>query len=312
MPDIELEESPCPLGCSSSDDLVLTGHDRINHLPGEFRLVKCRECGLMRTDPRPTPASMGRYYPDDYGPYQGTQASSHSGGAAALKQWLRSILDVRAEYIPKLAPGRLLEIGCASGAYLQKMADSGWQVNGIEFSPHAAQAARELGYPVHAGSLESAALETTDFDLICGWMVLEHLHDPVAGLEKLHDWTKPGGWLAFSVPNAESLEFKLLKARWYALHLPNHLYHYTPDTIQAMLAKTGWTLHAIHHQRTLSSLFASIGHLLDDKGFHRVSRWIVGKPEDPVRLYQILFPLAMLAAAMGQTGRMTVWAKRTD
>ncbi|MCU7850085.1 MAG: class I SAM-dependent methyltransferase [Candidatus Thiodiazotropha sp. (ex Lucinoma kastoroae)] len=309
-PDIEFEKSPCPMGCHASDELIVIGQDRINHLPGEFHVVKCQQCGLMRTDPRPTSDSMGFYYPDDYGPYLGTQASANNTRSAALKRWLRTILDVRSEYIPKIAPGKLLEIGCASGAYLQKMEGMGWQVTGIEFSPHAAEAARELGYPVYAGSLESATLESTDFDLITGWMVLEHLHDPVAGLHKLYEWVRPGGWLAFSVPNAASLEFKLLKERWYALHLPNHLYHYTPDTIRAMLTHTGWTTPTIYHQRTLSSLLASMGHFLDDKGYHHISRWVVGKPQDPVRLYQVLYPLAMLAATMGQTGRMTVWARK--
>jgi 2-polyprenyl-3-methyl-5-hydroxy-6-metoxy-1,4-benzoquinol methylase len=255
---------------------------------------------------------MGFYYPDDYGPYLGTQADTDDSGSAALKRWLRTVLDVRSEYIPKVRPGKLLEIGCASGAYLQKMEGLGWQVHGIEFSAHAAEAARKLGYPVYAGSLESAALDTTDFDLIAGWMVLEHLHDPVAGLKKLWQWPRPGGWLAFSVPNAASLEFKLFKQRWYALHLPNHLYHYTPDTIRSMLTHTGWTRPTIYHQRTLSSLLASLGHLLDDKGYHRISRWAVGRPQDPVRLYQLLYPFAMLAATMGQTGRMTVWARKPE
>jgi 2-polyprenyl-3-methyl-5-hydroxy-6-metoxy-1,4-benzoquinol methylase len=71
-------------------------------------------------------------------------------------------------------------------------------------------------------------------------MVLEHLHDPVASLHTLYEWAKPGAWLALSVPNIDSLEFRLFKQRWHALHLPCHLYHYTPKTIVPMLEKTGW------------------------------------------------------------------------
>ncbi|MCG7928200.1 MAG: class I SAM-dependent methyltransferase, partial [Candidatus Thiodiazotropha taylori] len=65
---VELESKPCPLGCSPADEKVLTGHDRINNLPGEFDVVRCGNCGLLRTDPRPTPTSIGFYYPDDYSP----------------------------------------------------------------------------------------------------------------------------------------------------------------------------------------------------------------------------------------------------
>ena len=75
-------------------------------------------------------------------------------------------------------------------------------MEGIEFSPKAAAVARALGYPVHAGSLETAPAPVEPFDLIVGWMVLEHLHDPVLALKKLNAWMKPGGWLVLSIPNA--------------------------------------------------------------------------------------------------------------
>jgi SAM-dependent methyltransferase len=308
-PNVELESKPCPLGCPPGDEQVLTGHDRINNLPGEFPVVRCRNCGLMRTDPRPTPETMGFYYPDDYPPYLGTQVN-HMPRSSRFKQWLKGLLDTRAQSVPQLAPGKLLEIGCACGSYLHKMANQGWQVEGIEFSPQAAQAARETGYQVYTGSLESVTLESSDLDLIVGWMVLEHLHDPLTGLQKLYDWARPGAYLVLSVPNASSLEFKLFKSRWFALQLPNHLYHFTPETLKKLLGQAGWELQTIQHQRVLSSLFASLGYLMDDMGWHGLKRWVAGQSSDKVRLYQLFYPLAYIAALFGQTGRMTVWAKK--
>jgi SAM-dependent methyltransferase len=254
---------------------------------------------------------MGFYYPDDYPPYLGTQVS-HSGRSGGIKRWLKSILDTKAQAIPQLPPGQMLEVGCASGNYLHKMANQGWQVKGIEFSPQAAAAAREIGYQVSTGSLESVDLDSSEMDLITGWMVLEHLHEPLEGLKKLYDWAKPGAYLALSVPNAASLEFKLFKSRWFALQLPNHLYHFTPETIGKLLEQAGWDLEVIHHQRVLSSFFASLGYLLQERGWHRLERWVVGRPSDKVRLYQLLYPIAYIAAIFGQTGRMTVWAKKPD
>ncbi|MCG7902844.1 MAG: class I SAM-dependent methyltransferase [Candidatus Thiodiazotropha weberae] len=308
---IELESRPCPLGCPSADQPVLTGHDRINNLSGEFQVVRCDSCGLLRTDPRPTPASMGFYYPDDYPPYLGTQVKSRNG-SGGLKRWIKSLLDTKAQAIPELKPGRMLEVGCASGNYLHKMANQGWQVKGIEYSPQAAASARENGYQVHTGSLESVDLDASELDLITGWMVLEHLHDPLMGLKKLYGWAKPGAYLALSVPNAASLEFKLFQSRWFALQLPNHLYHFTPETITKLLQQAGWEVEAVHHQRVLSSLFSSLGYLLQERGWHRLERWVVGRPSDKVRLYQLLYPFACVAAIFGQTGRMTVWAKKPD
>lgn len=307
-----LEDNTCPLGCIKSDQVVLTGGDLLHDLPGEFTVVKCCTCGLMRTSPRPTPEAIGFYYPDDYGPYLGTQVQqtkATSGIKKLFKPVVRRIFNFNSIKLPSLNPGRMLEIGCASGAFLHEMAGQGWQVQGIEFSEKAAQAAAQLGYRVHAGPLETAPQPDEPFDLIVGWMVLEHLHDPVSCLLKLHEWAKPGAWLALSVPNAGSLEFRLFKDKWYALHLPNHLYHFTPATLEKVLSASGWRLEKVYHQRTLSNLIASAGYVLRDKGYAKLGRKLIDFPERGGWVVYALFPLAWLFSIFGQTGRMTVWAR---
>src|SRR3546814_9273497 len=78
-------------------------------------------------------------------------------------------------------------------------------------------------------------------DLIVGWMVLEHLHQPLAVLRKLRRWIQPDGWLVLSVPDAGSLEFRVFGDRWYALQLPTHLHHFSPETLANMMTAAGWT-----------------------------------------------------------------------
>ena len=56
--------------CGSSDaQLLFEGTDRLLYLPGEFRVVRCTRCGLLRQDPRPTPETIAFYYPPEYEPY---------------------------------------------------------------------------------------------------------------------------------------------------------------------------------------------------------------------------------------------------
>lgn len=312
---VELENVSCPLGCSKGDEAVVTGRDLLHDLPGEFAVVKCRACGLMRTTPRPKPETIGFYYPDDYGPYLGTQvnqAKPTSSIKKLLKPLVKRVFNFNTQRLPSLAPGRMLEVGCASGAFLHQMASQGWQVQGIEFSEKAAQAAAQLGYRVHAGPLETAPPPEEPFDLIVGWMVLEHLHDPVGGLQKLREWAKPGAWLVLSVPNSASLEFSLFKEMWYALQLPNHLYHFTPETLGRVLQAGGWTLETVHHQRVLGNLIASTGYVLRDKGYVRLGQKFIDLPSQGGRWSYALYPLAWLFSVFGQTGRMTVWAKVSE
>lgn len=311
---VTLEDVSCPLGCSKTDEVVFTGHDLLHDLPGEYTVVKCRTCGLMRTNPRPTPDTIGFYYPDDYGPYvesrvQRARPKSASWIKKLLRPLFNRVFNFNMTNLPTMAPGRMLEIGCASGAFLHHMAGQGWQVQGIEFSEKAAQAAAQLGYRVHAGPLETAPQPDESFDLIVGWMVLEHLHDPIGGLQKLREWAKSGAWLALSVPNAGSLEFRLFKEKLYALHLPNHLYHFTPRTIEKLLQAGGWSLEKVFHQRTLNNFIGSVGYVLRDKGYVKLGQKFIDFPEQASRWIYALYPLAWLLSVFGQTGRMTVWAR---
>lgn len=312
-PDVELEDTPCPLMCwPPADTLVVEGHDRICRLPGRFRVVRCSHCGLLRTNPRPTPQTIGYYYPDDYGPYVATQVAAalpDPEPSSRLRTRLRNWLTPDNEPLPVGPPGRLFEIGCASGAFLHAMASKGWTVQGLELSRRAGEAARSLGHAVHIGPLETAPPPAEQVDVVAGWMVVEHLHDPVAGLRKLHDWVRPGGWLAISVPNAASLERSVFGARWYSLHLPAHLFHFTPKTLQRVLDAAGWTLDRVMHQRSLTNLFGSAAYVLQDAGAPGGDA-LLRFAEHPGRAAYALTPPALLLAQLGQTGRMTVWARR--
>jgi len=312
--EVLLEDVKCPIGCSKNDEIVLTGRDLLHNLPGEFTVVKCRTCGLMRTNPRPTPDTIGFYYPDNYGPYMGTRVQhTRPKPASWIKKLMspivRRVFNFNMTTLPTMAPGRMLEIGCASGAFLHHMTGQGWQVQGIEFSEKAAQAAAQLGYHVHIGPLETAPQPDEPFDLIVGWMVLEHLHDPIGGLKKLREWAKPSAWLALSVPNAGSLEFRLFKDKWYALQLPTHFHHFTPATLEKVLSASGWKLEKVHHQRTLNNLIASTGYVLRDKGYAKLGQKLIDFPERAGRWNYVFYPLAWLLSVFGQTGRMTVWAR---
>ena len=316
--DICLEDVACPLNCPGEDEFVLTGCDMLHGSPGEFSVLKCRSCGLMRTSPRPTSDTIVSYYPPDYGPYVGTrieqQSSSWFSGIKNLVRPLAMrVFDSKTEALPPMRPGRLLEIGCASGSFLHKMAGRGWQVEGVEFSKQPAEAAGRLGYKVYAGQMETAPEPVNPVDLIVGWMVLEHLMDPVGSLKKMNEWASPDAWLVLSVPNAGSIEFEIFKDKWYALQLPTHCYHFTPESLTKVLRLGGWELENIHHQRSVTNLLVSLAYVMESKGWKRLGKRLRDFAFAGGICFYLLFPVAWVLAVFGQTGRMTVWArKRVD
>jgi SAM-dependent methyltransferase len=314
-PEVELEDRQCPLGCLPDDQIVLNGvRDRLHNLPGQYRVVRCRECGLMRTNPRPTPETIGYYYPDDYGPYH-SNATARIPAAASqtlVQRIVRRFFDERHTYIPNMPVGRVLEVGCASGQFLTELRNKGWDAQGIEFNAEAAMRARALGFPVHIGQLEQAPAPVQPYDLVIGWMVLEHLHEPVAALRKLHEWTRSGAMLALSVPDCGAWEISAFRQYWYALHIPNHLYHFNRKTLSNVLKAGGWTLVEVQNHRDLWPVRSSIMHLIEDPNavsqpVRRLLEW-VNRLLTPGWFWR---PLAALLAPLGQTCGMTVVARRS-
>jgi SAM-dependent methyltransferase len=102
-----------------------------------------------------------------------------------------------------LPTGRLLEVGCGSGALLHELAKSAHEAVGIETSAPALQMAKEIAR-LRGGEQKLVDSPSADwqghFDLICAFDVLEHIeHDEIA-LDKWLAWLRPGGRLCISVP----------------------------------------------------------------------------------------------------------------
>ncbi|MGH2830104.1 MAG: class I SAM-dependent methyltransferase, partial [Actinomycetota bacterium] len=95
-----------------------------------------------------------------------------------------------AEVSPELARrfpnrGRLLDVGCATGAFIAAAAADGWRVAGLEVSGEAASRARAAGLDVREGTLAAGAFAGEAFDAITAWHVVEHLVDPVEDLRHM-------------------------------------------------------------------------------------------------------------------------------
>jgi SAM-dependent methyltransferase len=260
--DIVLETAPCAFCGTDGGVPLLTGRDRRHGLPGRFQVVRCERCALMRTDPRPTLATIVRYYPSDYEPYRDTDP-----------WWRRyrplaALLDGGWTRLPARPPGRLLELGTSTGRYLQRMRQAGWTVEGVEFFEAAArEAAARTGAPVHAGDVLSALFARESFDAICAWMVIEHLHDPVTALRRTFDWLAPGGWLALSVPDAGSWMRRVFGDAWYGLDVPRHLYHFSVPTLTMVLRDCGYRDIRITRPRTTGDLWHSAIARANDRGW---------------------------------------------
>jgi SAM-dependent methyltransferase len=137
--------------------------------------------------------------------------------------------------------GRLLDVGCGAGYFLSGMRRHGWEVSGLEVSRRAAQIAeRDYGLEVRVGELGSMAFAASSFDVVTLWNVLEHLPSPKGDLRIIHDILRPGGLLAFGIPNAASLDARVFGRFWAGLDMPRHLHVFAPEALGRMLTELGF------------------------------------------------------------------------
>jgi SAM-dependent methyltransferase len=245
-PVIEWEEVACLLcGRRNWSPLVEAPDSTLDGTGLWFVVVQCQDCGLCFTNPRPTPATIGQFYPTAYRPHRTPRPAASNSWRRYLKPPWRWLFPRRTKFedLPWHGQGRLLDFGCGGGGFLQHMHRRGWQVLGVDASLAAAQRVRtELGLPALCGSLPHPELAPGSFDVVTMWHSLEHVHDPQGVLRQAHRLLVPGGKLVVAVPNIDSLPFRWFGPVWYALDLPRHLTHFAPWTLQLMLEKAGFRI----------------------------------------------------------------------
>jgi len=135
-----------------------------------------------------------------------------------------------------IQPGwRTLEIGCGLGHLSNWLRDQGCHTLGLEPDGQQAEFAREqLGLEVRQCRFEAAQLDT-QFDFFAASHVIEHFPEPIHFLRSLRALAAPQARLFVETPNI--LAPKVGPTRLFSLA---HNFYFSPETLAAGLAQTGW------------------------------------------------------------------------
>ncbi|MGA7576858.1 MAG: class I SAM-dependent methyltransferase [Desulfobaccales bacterium] len=212
--------------------------------PGTYEILTCPRCGLEQTHPRPTGPELKDLYERFYNAgaepgsaYQSVRERFLASGWYRL--WLR--WDGDPAFHQRRGAGRLLDLGCNEGRSLSLYAANGFAAEGLEINEKAAALARRRGFPVYTGTLEELN-PPEPYAVVVLANVLEHAPDPVAMLAQVRRLLGPGGRVWISCPNAWSLWRRVFGRDWINWHVPYHLWHFSPRTLEAVLARAGLRL----------------------------------------------------------------------
>jgi SAM-dependent methyltransferase len=207
----------------------------------DFAIQQCTNCGFRLTNPRPTADRIGEYYKsEDY-------VSHNDSGGGLINTAYRTVrsytLQSKLALINKLnkGQGRILDVGCGTGAFLETCKNGGWAVMGMEPDPDArAIAVQKLSVPIQPSLDELSGMGP--FDIISLWHVLEHIPDLNHAIPQLKNLLAGEGTLLIAVPNSDSYDATYFKEYWAAYDVPRHLHHFTPSTIEPLFKKHGFRL----------------------------------------------------------------------
>ncbi len=219
--------------------LVFEGHRQA------YSIVRCRRCSLVYVGEEVSDALLGELYSAGY--YQGRDGSGfHDYSAEEAKyrpRFAGRIARMRGFVEEGRDDVRVLDVGCALGWFVSEAVRAGWAAEGVDKSEYCRSfAAEKLGVTVHAGGLEDVTIPDAGYDLVTLWDTIEHLPDPRGMLATVRDYVAPGGWVALTTGNHDSVRARLKGRDWALVRPPKHLFYFTPRTLTSLVEQAGFAV----------------------------------------------------------------------
>ncbi len=206
-----------------------------------YTVYRCLSCGLCMTDlKKDYQTFLKDHYGKGYftGELQYSAYVNYKDDKAIVVRNLKKFLKHITRYKHS---GRLLDVGCAMGFFVEIARDAGFDAYGFDPSEFAASEAKKLvgSGRIAVGTTETLAYPKKSFDVITLFDVFEHLADPKKDIETLKTWLKDDGIMVIATGDTKSVAARLLKRRWTFYIPPQHMFFFSKKNLVTFLQRTG-------------------------------------------------------------------------
>jgi 2-polyprenyl-3-methyl-5-hydroxy-6-metoxy-1,4-benzoquinol methylase len=252
-------------------------------MPSPDELTEIYDAGYFRDDPS-QPDREG------YSDYRADAPAHRRNARRRLRLLGRSHAD----------QGRLLDVGCAAGFFVAEAQQCGWDAFGVDLSKDMVDWGRGHVSPdLSAGAFTDCDVASRSVTAVTMWDYIEHSIDPHTDLDRAWKILAPGGVIALSTGDIDSLLARLSGERWHLLTPRHHNYFFSQATLVRMLRHAGFELvrtahyaawHSAKHLAYKLESFPSRG--LGRSLSHRLATAWLGRLLFPVNLFDIVTVVA--------------------
>src|SRR3989338_8754480 len=221
-------------------------------LPDRVNVLRCANCGLVYLDSRGsgsrTDAEEAVYWDKDEQKEIYLDDSVKELFATEFKRHLEALRC----FLPN--KGKLLDVGCGVGHFLDVAQKQGWKAEGLDISDSASKIARETyGLDVHVGTLDGIQFQHANYDAKTMWDVIEHIKQPVENMAAANRLLRKGGILVMKTPNERSFFKSVARGLYrvfgqravfllkYVYYVP-HYFSYSRKTMEMLLIRAGFEM----------------------------------------------------------------------
>jgi SAM-dependent methyltransferase len=210
---------------------------------GSHRLYRCDGCGNSFCYPVPTDEELAHYYRTYH------LSASEGGLYDVVDARMQADFPAKLAMIRKLGPvGRLLDVGCGKGYFVDFCSRQGIQAQGIDLSASAIEYAKANHQgEYYCGKLEQASelgFEDPDqlFDTMTMWATIEHVSDPASLLRAAMSRLNVGGMLHLDTGIGNDWMDRWLpgNVQWY--DPPQHLFVFSEQGMRKLCEDVGFKI----------------------------------------------------------------------
>ncbi len=197
------------------------------------KIFSCSNCGVQFMYPQLNDKEINTLYSETYYKSWGIAGTTENESSRQMK--IATFL-LRLKLINKyVLAGKVLDVGCATGYFLEAAITLNYEPYGIELSEYSSSIAKNKfgNSAIFNGKLENCNFDDNMFDIISMFDLIEHVRSPYQTLIKTSALLNTNGIIIITTPNNSSISNKLMGKKWTHYKL-EHFYYFNLKSLTSL------------------------------------------------------------------------------